>query len=50
MVEPCHGASLRTEPSKPYPQSDPDLPMAAEPDAEYRVKSKSANMNDFTDK
>ena len=37
-VETCHGASLRTEPSKPYPQPAPVLPMAAEPDAEYRVK------------
>ena len=40
IVETCHGAFLRTEPSKPYPQSDPALPMAAEPDAEYGVKSK----------
>ena len=40
VVETCHGASLRTEPSKPYPQSDPALPIAAEPDAEYGVKSK----------
>ncbi len=40
VVETCHGASLRTEQPKPYPQSDPALPMAAEPDAEYGVKSK----------
>ena len=40
VVETCHGASLRTEQPKPYPQSAPALPMAAEPDAEYGVKSK----------
>ena len=40
VVETCHGASLRTEQPQPYPQSDPALPMAAEPDAEYGVKSK----------
>ena len=40
VVETCHGASLRTEQPKPYPQSEPALPMAAEPDAEYGVKSK----------
>ena len=38
VVETCHGASLRTEQPKPYPQSDPALPMAAEPEAEYGVK------------
>jgi len=38
VVETCHGASLRTNQSKPYPQSAPALPMAAEPDAEYGVK------------
>ena len=39
VVATCHGASLRTEQPKPYPQSAPALPMAAEPDAEYGVKS-----------
>ena len=38
IVETCHGASLRTEQPQPYPQSEPALPMAAEPEAEYGVK------------
>ncbi|MBQ7550929.1 MAG: adenine-specific methyltransferase EcoRI family protein [Bacteroidales bacterium] len=45
VVETCHGASLRTEPPHPYPQSDPALPMAAEPETKYRGTSKSGDKN-----